>query len=577
MTTNRTVPKWVWVLIPIVAVCFCLGAAGIAGAVGWFALQKRTVSTSAPPNITLETPVAVPVGGSTPRATATSRPSSGATASPNSGELRLMAGGPTTLDPALSGDADSAEYIEKIFSGLVALNDQLIVVPDIADSWDVSEDGATYTFHLRSDVLFQDGKRATARDFKYSIERACDPRLKSGVAAAYLGDIAGALDKLSGKAADVRGVVVVDDRTVRISLVAPVSYFLAKLTYSTACFVDQSTVEQGGAQWTDHPNGTGPFVLSERSDQQVVLVRSDRYYGEPIHVDKVTFLHSGGDPVTMYEQGELDAAPVGASQLDRLQDPANPLSHELTQSPLLSVEYVGFNVQLPPFDDLHVRRAFAMATNKAGITEVYLNGAATPADGILPPGMPGYQRLGGIAYDPSEAKKELSLSRYGSADKLPRIVLEAIGQGATNSFAELLTLMYKETLGVTIEIEQVDDATYYDELDRGVYQMFILGWVADYPDPQNFLDLQFHSGSALNQTGYNNPAVDSLLEQARTERSESRRVQLYQEVERVVVSEAPWIPLSHGVDYTLVKPYVTGLSVTAQGNYYLKRVQFVAN
>ena len=137
--------------------------------------------------------------------------------------------------------------------------------------------------------------------------------------------------------------------------------------------------------------------------------------------------------------------------------------------------------------------------------------------------------------------------------------------------------MYKEALGVAIEIEQVEDQTFYAELDQNKYQMYSLGWVADYPDPQNFLDLQFHSGSALNHSGYRNPDVDRLLEQARAERSESRRLELYQEAERVVVSEAPWIPLFHGVDYTLIKPYVKGLAVTAQGNYYLRRVQFVSN
>ncbi|GAB4505991.1 MAG: ABC transporter substrate-binding protein [Anaerolineales bacterium] len=547
---QRAAPKrlWLWILLAILIVA-CLTIACAAGGAAWLISSGR-----------------ITLGGRTP-AVATPGASRGTAL-----DLRLMADPPTTLDPAMVEDSTSAEYVDKIYSGLVGLDEDLNVVPEIAERWDISDDGTVYTFHLRDNVYFHNGRKATAQDFKYSVERACDPATRSPVARAYLGDIVGAEEKLDGRASQVRGVEVLDDRTVRITIRAARASFLAKLTYPTGFVVAKEVVESGSSWWRK-PVGTGPFRLRSWDAKQIVLEKHDRYYQPLGDVRTVTFLFGGGAPVTMYEQGELDAAPVGVADIERVLDPANPLHYEVQETPLLYTQYVGFNVRQPPFDDPMVRRAFALATNKQAMADVFFKRTRVPATGILPPGMPGYnENLRAIPFDPDKAREALKASRYGGAENLPRIVLTVTGEGATNAFANLLAGMYEEVLGVHLEIEQVDWATYLQDLNAHRLQMFTLAWSTDYPDPENFLETQFHSRSELNNTGYSDAEVDRLLEEAMTERDTATRLALYQQAEQRIVDDAPWIPLFHGVDYTLVKPYLRGLKVTAQGNYHLRAV-----
>ncbi len=484
--------------------------------------------------------------------------------------LNLRGDEPITLDPALASDVASAEYIEKIFSGLVTLNKDLEVVPDIAKDWDV-EDGTVYTFYLREDVVFHDGKPVTAEDFKYSIERACDPETGSTVARSYLGDIVGAQDKLNGEADEVEGVEVIDDYTLRITIDAPKAYFLSKLTSHTAFIVDWENIEEGGEDWTEQPNGTGPFKLAEVTDERIILVANELYYGGAPAIKRVSFIIDGGDPMTMYEQGELDAVFVGPINIERVLDPTNPLHEELTIVPSLDVWYLAFNTTMEPFDDIKIRQAFAHATNKRGIVNVLLQKTVTEAKGILPPSMPGYNEdLEGLPYDPDRARELIAESSYGDAAELLPITFSVSGQGETDPLAEALVEMYSEILGVEIEIQQTGFGAFLDDLEKGRYQMFMLGWVADYPDPENFLDIHFHSESEYNQSGYANPEVDTLLQKARLEEDGEERMRLYQEAEKIIVEDVPWIPIYHGVNYVLIKPYVKGLAVTPQSTYYLK-------
>ncbi len=552
MAANRS---WLWILVGALVVG-CLVFSCAAGGLVYLISSGRIFPGS-------RTPAAATPGAS-PAAT---QPTHGAAL-----DLRLMADPPTTLDPAVVEDSASAEFVDKIYSGLVGLDADLNVVPDIAERWDVSADGTVYTFYLRSNVYFHNGRKATAQDFKYSVERACDPATRSPVARAYLGDIVGAEEKLDGRASEVRGVEVIDDATVRITIRAARASFLAKLTYPTGFFVAKEVV-QSGSGWWRKPVGTGPFRLQSWDSKQIVLEKNERYYQPLGDVRTVTYLFGGGAPVTMYEQGELDAAPVGVADIERVLDEANPLHYEVQETPLLYTQYVGFNVRQPPFDDPMVRKAFALATNKQAMADVFFKRTRVPAAGILPPGMPGYNPdLRAIPFDPEKAREALQASRYGSAEALPAITFTVTGEGATNRFAELLAGMYEEVLGVRLEIEQVDWATYLQELNAHKLQMFTLAWSADYPDPENFLETQFHSKSELNNTGYSDPEVDRLLEQAMTENDTATRLALYRQAEQRIVDDAAWIPLFHGLDYTLVKPYLRGLKVTAQGTYHLQEV-----
>jgi len=485
----------------------------------------------------------------------------------DSGTLRLFGAQPQTLDPALVEDAVSAQYVVEIFSGLVALDAELQVVPDLAQRWEVSSDGTTYTFLLREDARFHNGRRVTAADFKYSIERACDPRTGSAVAATYLGDIIGAKEELAGQANEIAGVQVVDDRTLRIQIDAPRAHFLAKLTYSTAFVVDAEQAEQPG--WLERPNGTGPFRLGEYGTQRIVLERNEHYYREGPLLQRVIFFLSGGSPVSMYENGEIDITVVGPADVERVSDPSNPLHAELSTVPQLDIQYLGMNVTLPPFDDLRVRQAFALAVDREKITDVVWKGMRLPAEGIVPPGMPGYQRDGRLLdQDTQRARDLIAESRYKEVSRLPLITLSVGGTGVElDPVTEALVAMYRESLGVEIHVERVEDVFAQRP------QFFSSGWIADYPDPENFLDILFHGESGLNHTKYSNPQVDQLLEEARTEQNLERRLQLYKQAERLIVADAPWVPLWHSVDYVLTKPYVEGAMYAAAIFPWLSQVQ----
>lgn len=480
------------------------------------------------------------------------------------GTLTLVGAEPTTLDPHLVTDFDSATYIVEIFSGLVSLNPDLQIVPDLAKSWDIDDSGTVYTFHLREDAQFHDAKPVTAQDFKWSFERALDPETRSTVSSLYLNDIIGAMDKLEGRADEVEGVKVIDDHTLQITIDAPKAYFLAKLTYPTGFVLDRENVESGGRTWTDQPNGTGAFRLREyRLGEEIVLERNRFYYGEPKPaVQRVRFLLAGGSPMIMYESGDIDATGVGLADIERVTDPTDPLHDELTVvAPTLSTFYVGLNSSIPPFDDPRVRQAFNYAIDKEVLANVVLRRTRVPAEGILPPEMPGYNPgLDVYDFDVERAKELIAESKYGSVEELPDITLTTSGAGAEPGIIATAVIgMLEQNLGIEVSVELVESAVFFSEVGEGNYQMFSLGWSADYPDPQDFLDIMFHSESTNNHMNYSNPEVDRLLEAARVELDHDKRMQLYQEIERMIVEDAPWIPLFHNAEYWLTKPYVKGM------------------
>ncbi len=471
---------------------------------------------------------------------------------------------PPTLDPALAGDAESSVYTAEMFSGLVTLDPNLKVVPDIASSWDVSDDRTVYTFHLRKDVKFQDGRPVTAQDFKYSFERVANPATASPTADTYMGDIVGFKDRLNGKAQDVKGVQVVDDYTLKVTIDAPKAYFLAKMTFPTAFVVDKNNIEKGGRTWTDHPNGTGPFMLKEYvRGQRIVLVKNPYYYLDPKpSLDEIDFILGGGSFMTMYENGDIDTALVTISDVERVQDPASPLNKELHAGPELSTCYLAFNVNKPPFDDVNVRKAFSMAIDKQQLVNVVFKKMAQPAYTILPPGMPGYtDPESKTPFNPSQAKQALAQSKY--AGKMPDITWTTTGGGgAASQDVQAIVGMLKDNLGVNIQITQQDWATFLGQLNdpkTNPYQMFDICWIADYADPQDFIDVLFHSGSVQNWGDYSNPAVDKIIDQAGVEKDTATRFKLYSQAEQMILSDVPVIPLTYQQQYWVTKPYVKGM------------------
>lgn len=482
---------------------------------------------------------------------------------PGGGVLRIAGDPPQALDPALAEDSTTWGYLIQIYSGLVRLDDNLQIQPDLATSWDLSPDGKTYTFHLRPDARFASGKAITANDLQYSLDRALDPATHSSVAGLYLGDIVGATDRLAGKATDVSGIKVLDPKTLQITIDAPKSYFLAKLTYPTAFVVDQANV-QSGATWWKTPNGSGPFTLkSWTPGDSLDLVRNANYYGAKPGVSEVDFYLGPNSAIGMYQSGKLDVVPVGVGDVPRVTDPAGPFHSQLHVVPQLSLWYLGFNMTQKPFDDPKVREAFAYATDKNLLVNGIFHGSRTIAQQILPPGMPGFDTAySGATFDPEHARQLLSESSYKSASALPPITF-GVDRGE-GDLAERIAQMYRSNLGVQISVT-VYENDFATEVKSSAPPMYLMGWVADYPDPQDFLDILFGPSSGDNYSDYKNATVTTLLQAASGETDQAKRLDDYRQVQRQILADSPAVPLYCDTQYVLIRNGVTGLKVTPLG------------
>ena len=470
-----------------------------------------------------------------------------------------------TIDPALSRSGPGA--IEgAIFSGLVKLNTDLEVVADVAQTWDVSPDQTVFTFTLRENARFHNGRPVTAEDFKYSWERALHPATESPVARTYLGDIVGADEMAEGRTENLEGVKVLDPRTLEVTIEAPFPYFLGKLTYPTSYVVDRGNVEDG-EDWTDTPNGTGAFRLKEwQKDELLILERNDDWYaGTPALVHSVYRIFAGY-PMQMYENGEIDITGVYRGDIDRARDPANALNSHLREGTHHCTTYLGFNVTQPPFHDPKVRRALALALETDKEIEVTLQGLHKRAAGFVPPGMPGHNEwMDPLDFDPRAAKRMLESSSYGGAERLPTI----------RSYSSDDAIHWAWGKHLSLEVEAVSVYEYSDwleRLDNEEFGVFTWGWCADYLDPQNFLDLLFRSDSSHNKFAYANEKVDNLLNEAAVETNASRRISLYQRAEKMILDDWVAVPLWHDSQFLLVRPYVKGFVSTPIGVPQLQNI-----
>lgn len=493
---------------------------------------------------------------------------------PQGGSLSLYGIDPLTLDPAVSAEMTSHEYVMQIFGGLVRLGNDLEPVPDIARSWSVSEDGRIYTFHLREDVKFQNGRKVMAEDIAYSWERACWPETGSQTAGTYLGDISGVSEVLAGKSRRISGIRVLDDYTLEVTIDAPRPYFLYKLAYPTAFVVDRENVEAGG-EWWRRPNGTGPFKLgSWQERQELVLERNPLYHGDVAALDSVVFHLWAGVPMNLYETDEIDVADVSLSFVHRATDPAGPFLSQLSVFPMLNLGYIGMNCARPPFDDVNVRRAFSQATDRERLAKLVYRDMVEPAYGILPPGIPGYnEELTGIPYSIEGARESIRASRYGDVSALPPITINVSGWGGLiPNDLEAIIHEWRENLGVNVKVRQLEPERLLYHLKQEKDEMYYIGWVADYPHPQDFLEVLFRTGAEYNWGDYSNAQVDALLDQAGTEPDNDKSLDMYRRVEQMLVDDAACLPLWFAQSYVLVKPHVRGYSLNPLGFASLNRV-----
>ncbi len=488
--------------------------------------------------------------------------------------LNLYGIDPLTLDPALANDALSNGYIIQLFSGLVTLDDNLGTVPDIARDWEVSPDGRVYTFYLRDDVYFHSGRQVRAQDFKYSWERALDPATDSQTASIYLGDIVGANQMLAGESDELSGVEVVDDFTLRVTIDEPKSYFLSEMTHVTSFVVDRDNVEQGASWWLQ-PSGTGPFRLMKwEQGSQLVLERNELYYGDLARVDYVDFHLWAGLPMDLYETGQIDVTSVDSGYFDKVTDPAGSFYQELSVAPVFGLTYIGFNCTKPPFDDPDIRRAFSQAIDKDKLVSLVFKDTVTWADGILPPGMPGFNPdLTGLDFDIDQARALIAASKYGDVSNLPPITITTGGWGGLiSSDLEAIVYEWRVNLGVEVTVRQLEPEEFLYNIMQEKDEMVYWSWYADYPRPQNFLEILFATGSRSNVGEYSNPEVDALLRAAGVEWDSDLSLELYRQAEQKLVSDAACLPLWFEQDYVLVKPYVTGYRLNQLGYARLNMV-----
>ncbi len=463
-----------------------------------------------------------------------------------------------SIDPALSRQG-AGDLVGSIFSGLVKLDTDLQVVPDLAQGWEVSADRTVYTFTLRENARFHDGRAVTAHDIRYSWERALHPDTDSPVAETYLGDIVGAKALATGEADSLEGVKVLDDRTLQVTITDPYPFFLSKLTYPTSFVVDRGNVERG-EDWTDAPNGTGAFKLKVwQKDQLLVLERNEDWYGGTPKLAHAVYRIFAGSPIQMYERGEIDLTYIGVSNIDRARDPANALNEDLREGTELCTYYLGFNISQPTFDDPEFRQALTLALDMDKYLEVSLKGLSKRAAGFVPPGMFAYnEALDPSPFDLETARQLLRESEYGGMENPPPVKSFA-GSGAIH-------WSWRELLGLEVEsITVFEFSDFLERLDNEEFGVFTAGWCADYPDPQNFLHVLFHSESAENRFGYSNEQVDALLEEASVEADPDRRASLYQQAEQLILEDWVAVPLRHTSNNVLVRPYVKGFELTPIG------------
>jgi oligopeptide transport system substrate-binding protein len=485
---------------------------------------------------------------------------------------RMLGDNPSTLDPASLTDIYGRAVVSQIFDSLVQFDAQLKPLPALAEFWEASRDGRTWTFTLRRGVKFHHGREVTAPDVVYSFTRLLNAEKPLPVAELFR-RVQGATAFLQGKAKTIQGLTVVDRYTLQLVLDEPLASALAVLGLAHAAVVPQDEVEKRGEHFGRAPVGTGPFKFVRwEPNQEIVLAAHDQYHeGRPFLdalVFKIVVGNKHEEMFAKFLQGNLEETVIPSGKIEEVRADPRYRQYQRVRIPMLSLLYLGFNTQRKPFDDRRVRQAFNYAVDTEAIVREITKKGSLAATGVLPPGMLGYDpERQGYAYAPATAKRLLAEAGYPEGAGFPVVPLWSVSQ-AESAKAELAAYRrYLAEVGVTVDIHFAPDwPTYRAMLEQGQLPLFRLVWAADIPDPDNMLSPLLHSTSPTNRTFYRNPHVDQLLEQARKEVDEAQRIALYREVERLVMDDAPWMTQHHSVLYYLYQPYVQGVEFSLLGD-----------
>ena len=479
---------------------------------------------------------------------------------------------PPTLDWNLATDSISIRVIENLMEGLTQYDQNLSPIPAIAKEWKVSDDGKTYTFYLRDSVYWSDGKIVTAHDFEYSWKRLLNPATAAEYSY-FLYDIENAYEYNSGQLKDpsLVGVKAIDDTTLEVRLRKPVVYFPSITTFVVTFPLRKDTVEKYGDHWTDPSNITtnGPFLLKEwRHEYRLTLTANKNYYSGRPKLDTIRFyvISESNTALTLYETEGLDIV-----SLPPLAIPHYEKHSEYIHHPFLRGYYYGFNVEKTPFNDRSVRQAFSMAIDRSAFPEI-LKGGELPATSWIPQGMMAYNPSIGIGFNPSGARRLIEEAGYPEGKGFPEVTAVFSTNPENLLIAQNLQAQWKKNLGINIKLDNQEWKVYLKTLQNNTPPIFRLGWGADYPDPDNFMNL-FTSNSGNNRTHWKNGKYDRIVKSAAMEQDEEKRKKLYDSAQKILTEEdVPIMPLFTNAQNLLVKPYVKGLKPNAMDIIYLKDV-----
>lgn len=465
---------------------------------------------------------------------------------------------PTTLDPALVTDVTGGLLAAKLFNGLVCLGEGLEVVPDIARSWSVSEDGLTYAFQLRKGVKFSNGREVKAGDFKYSFQRVLAPETMSPVTWVF-DKIAGARGYMEGRADEVEGIRVTGDYGLEIRLRKPFSPFLSLLTMTSAYVVPREAVEELGPDFSSRPVGTGPFVLRQwLPNRRLVFERRQGYFGGAPKVEGVVYRVIPEDltAVAEFELGNLDVITIPASEYARYRRSSKWMGL-ISSIKGINTYYLGMNCERPPFDDPRLRRAVSLAIDRKRILDTIQEGRGRLAGGPVPDLLREWPSPEVYGYDPARAKEIIA-----RLDPPPVYFYITADQEVVDMAEVIQSFLLKA--GLDVRIRQLEWSAFKEATSRGEPDMFWLSWWADYADPENFLFPLFHSanaGPSGNRTRYRNPEVDSLIEAGQHSTSRRERNESYRRAEELITRDAPWVFFWHRNDYTLKQPWIENYAI----------------
>lgn len=495
---------------------------------------------------------------------------------------------PPTLDPQKATDVVSIDILTEVLDGLTRYDKDGKIKPGsgLAKSWDISNDGLTYTFHLR-DAKWSDGNPITAEDFEYAWKRALDPNTASQYAY-QLFYIKGAEEYNSGKgSADQVAVKALDDKTLQVTLKAPTPQFLGLTSFVTYLPLEKSVYEKYGDKVGADPDKlvySGPFIISQWNHEQSITLKKNKDYWDSssVKLQTVNFsmIKDNNTLVQNYDNNTLDSIFVPGDYIDKYKN-----SSEYSDKALATNWYVQFNTKSPVFKNADIRKAFTLAIDRKTFVEQVTKDGSIPAEAVVPPGVPGYngdfRKEAGETYfkdnDVAQAKELLKkgMSELGIS-KLPTITLLGDDTDNAKKYDQALQQMWKQNLGVNVQIQNVAFKVRLDMMYKGNYDMVFAGWGADYNDPLTFLDM-WETNNGNNSAFYSNPEYDKLIDEAKVNGDlKSRNDQLIQ-AEKILMNDMPIGPVYFQARPFVVKPYVKDLYFPTFGSDWEFKWAYIQN